>query len=116
MEMDSARKAAIRAFKERKIPRGIFAIRCDVTGGVWVDSAMDLVAAENRTWLTLRHGDLFIEKTVLEEFRAHGRDAFRFEVLETLEDDVAPLLLRDLLKERKLHWVAKLEAKKLSPV
>ncbi len=48
--MTSSRKAAIRAFKERKTPRGIFAVRCSVTGGVWVDSAMDLDAAKNRVW------------------------------------------------------------------
>ena len=46
--MTSSRKAAIQAYKERKTPRGVFAMRCRVTGNVWVDSAMDLEAALTR--------------------------------------------------------------------
>src|SRR5579863_6856549 len=108
--MDSAKKAAIRAYKEQKTPRGIFAMRCQATGGVWVDSAMDLKAAENRTWSSLRFGGAHVEKSILAEFQAHGQDAFTYEVLEKFDDDVEPIALRDLLKERKLHWLAKLSA------
>jgi hypothetical protein len=114
--MDSARKAAIQAYKERKTPRGIFALRCTVTGGVWVDSAMDLRAAENRAWSELRMGGAHVEKNIAAEFREHGQDNFRFELLETLDEDIAELSLRDVLKERKLHWIERLGARKLSPV
>lgn len=37
-------------------------------------------------------------------WNAHGEEAFAYEVLETLDDDVPPLLLRDLLAERRKHW------------
>jgi len=114
--MDASRKAAIRAYKERKIPRGIFAVRCQATGSIWVDSAMDLEAAKNRTWSSLRHGDTQIDKTILVEFQAHGQEAFRYEILEKLDDDVMPMALRDLLKERKLQWLAQLGARTLWPV
>lgn len=113
--MISSRKAAIQAYKERKTPRGIFAMRCLATGSVWVDSAMDLAAAENRTWHVLRLGDRYHDPEIFVEFRAHGAESFRYEVLEKFDDDVAPLALRDLLKERKLHWLAQLNARKLSP-
>jgi len=114
--MNSARKAAIQAFKEQKTARGIFAIRCETSGSVWVDSAMDLRAAENRTWMSLRYGDVHIEKKIAAEYQTHGRDAFRFEILEKLDDDVTPSAIRDLLKEKKLHWLEKLGARTLSPV
>jgi hypothetical protein len=114
--MTSSRKAAIQAFKERKTPRGIFAVRCRATGTVWVDSAMDLDAAENRTWFVLRNGDAQIDKSIAVEFQTHGREAFTYEILEKLDDDVMPLAIRDLLRERKLHWLAQLGARKLSPV
>jgi hypothetical protein len=110
------RKAAIQAYKEQKIARGVFAVRCQPTGSVWVDSAMDLRAAENRTWASLRLSDVHAEPTLVTEFREHGRDAFTFEILETLDDDVAPMSLRDLLKEKKLDWLDRLKARKLSPV
>jgi hypothetical protein len=114
--MNSSRKAAIQAFKERKASRGIFAMRCTPTGSVWVDSAMDLDAVENRTWFQLRYGDTHIDKSILTEFRTHGRESFTFEILEKLDEDVVAVALADLLKERKLHWLAQLGARKLSPV
>ena len=109
------RKEAIREYKERKVARGVFAIRCAPTGSVWVDSAMDLDAAENRVWFALRLGDKFMEKTIVAQYGSHGRDAFSYEVLETIDGDTPQMSLRDLLKERKLHWVEKLQAHKLSP-
>jgi hypothetical protein len=114
--MNSSRKAAIREFKERKTERGIFAVRCLPTGSVWVDSAMDLRAAENRTWASLRLGDVHADKSISEEFRTHSRDAFTFEILEKLDEDVAEMSIRDLLKEKKLHWLKELGARKLTPV
>jgi hypothetical protein len=110
------RKAAIQAYKERKTIRGIFAIRCLTTGSVWVDSAMDLRAAENRVWFALRLGDVHSDPAIVAEFQQHGRDAFTFEILEQLDEDVAPLAVRDLLREKKLHWLERLTARKLSPV
>jgi hypothetical protein len=114
--MNSSRKAAIQAYKERKPARGIFAIRSSVTSALWVDSAMDLPAAENRIWFALRLGDKQLDKSLAAEFNQHGRDAFTFEILETLADDITPMALRDLLKERKFHWMAELSAGKISPI
>jgi hypothetical protein len=110
----NTRKAAIREYKERKTPRGIFAIRCQPTGSVWVDSALDLRAAENRIWFTLRLGDVQLDPTIAAEFATHGRDAFTFEILEQLDDDVSPIALRDLLKEKKRHWLERIPARKVS--
>lgn len=91
-------------------------MRCQPTGGVWVDSAMDLDAAENRTRFILRHGnETQISKSILAEFRVHGEEAFTFEILEKLDDDVAQMSIRDLLKERKLHWLQQVGAQKLAP-
>jgi hypothetical protein len=110
-----SRKEAIRAFKERKTPRGIFAVRCSATASVWVDSAMDLDAAENRTWFALRLGDRFLDPPIGAQFQEHGRDVFSFEILEKLEDDVTPMAVRGLLKDKKAEWVGKLGARRLSP-
>jgi hypothetical protein len=113
--MNSSRKAAIQAFKERKTPRGVFAVRCSATGSAWVDSAMDLEAAENRIWFLLRNGDLQMDKAIAVEFQTHGREAFTYEILEKLDDDAEPMAIRDLLKEKKLQWQTQLGARKLSP-
>jgi hypothetical protein len=108
-----SRKEAIREFKERKVPRGIFAVRCAATGHVWVDSSPNLKAAENSLWFALRHGG-HINKAVQAEWETHGKEAFQYEVLETLAEDVSPLGVRDLLKEKRRHWLAKCGAQPLT--
>ncbi len=107
------RKAAIQAYKERKSPRGVVAVRCSVTGSVWADSAMDVEAMENRIWFAVRLEDRFMNKALIAEYREHGRDAFSYEILEKLDDEIAQMSLRDVLKERKAHWIEKLSAKSI---
>ena len=91
-------------------------MRCRPTGSVWVDSAMDLEAAEKRAWFLLRNGDRQMDASIQAEFETHGQEAFSYEVLETLDDEVMPMALQDLLKEKKLHWMAQLGARKIWPV
>lgn len=113
MSEKQSRKEAIREFKERKVARGVFAVRCSATGDVWVDSSPNLNTAENSFWFCLRIGS-HINKTLLAEFLAHGKEAFRFEVLETFDDDVSQLALGDMLKEKRRHWLAECGAKPLT--
>lgn len=78
---------------------------------------MDLDAAHNRIWMSLRHGgEVQMEKSILADFRQHGEETFRYEILEKLDDDVAPMAIRDQLKEKKLHWLAQLGAKNIWPI
>ena len=114
--MTQSRKDAIRAYKERKAARGIIAIRCRATGTVWVDSAMDLEMSEKRTFTLLRNGDAQANKVAVAEFREHGQETYTYEVLEKLDDDVLEMSVRDLLRERKKHWLSQLNARPLWPV
>ena len=42
------RKAAIAAYKERKVVAGIYAVRCSATGQCWAGAAPDLSTVETR--------------------------------------------------------------------
>jgi hypothetical protein len=106
------RKEAIRKFKERKTPRGIFAVRCTATGRVWAGASPNLDAARNGTWFGLRLGGCRTPE-LQAEWNQHGEAAFAFEILEQLDDDAVPLLLRDLLEEKKAQWCARLGAQAL---
>jgi hypothetical protein len=110
--MNAARKQAIRDFKERKPNRGIFAVRCSATGLVWVGSSPNLGATRNRVWFGLRLGSHH-NPSLQKEWNLHGEPAFQYEVLETLNDDVAAMGVSDLLKEKKGQWVARLGAQPL---
>ena len=108
------KKEAIAEYKNRKTPRGTFAVRFAEGGPVWVDATPDLDAARNGLLFALRNG-LHPNKPLQAEWNAHGEPAFQYEVLEKLEDDLAPMAWRDLLKEKKKEWLAQLDARAVTP-
>jgi hypothetical protein len=103
------KREARKEFKSRKTPKGIFAIRCAASSEVWVSASDHLDSARNGVWFQLRNG-LHQHKRLQSEWNAKGEEAFAYEVLETLDDDVSPLLLKDVLRERQKHWETKLGA------
>jgi hypothetical protein len=110
MSAEVNRKEAIREYKMRRVSRGVFAVRCTVTSHVWVDSSPNLDGAKNGAWFQLHAGN-YCDKTLQSEWNTHGENAFQFEILETLDDDVISLAVPDLLKEKKSQWAAQLGAK-----
>ena len=110
MESKAARKEAIQKFKERKVALGVFAVRCTASGRVWVDSSRNLDAARNGNWFGLRNGS-HRDKLLQQEWNSYGENAFQYEVLEKLEDDVHPLAVAARLKEMRSRWIAQLAAR-----
>ena len=109
MEAKTDRRKAIQDYKSRKTPRGIFSARVGTSGPAWVGSSPNLDAAQNGLWFQLRLGT-HRNRALQEEWLRSGEAAFSFEILEQLDDDVNPLALHDLLKERRAHWLARLNA------
>jgi hypothetical protein len=103
------KREARKAFKSRKTPNGVFAVRCAVSGEVWVGASDHLDSARNGVWFLLRNG-LHHNQRLQAAWNSHGEAAFEYEVLEKFDEDVAPLLLRDLLRERQKHWERELGA------
>lgn len=107
-----SRKEALRKFKERKPLVGAYAIRCTVTGRVWVGVSRNLEATKNGSWFTLRSGS-HRETSLQDDWNAHGETAFEYEILAGLDEDVHPLEVDDLLKAQKKNWVVQLDARPL---
>jgi hypothetical protein len=101
------RKEAAKEFKARKVPIGIFAIRCRATGAMWVNSSPNLDAARNGTWFQLRNG-LHRNKTLQEQWNGCGEAAFDFEVLEVLDHDLPPINVPEILRDKKQEWAREL--------
>ena len=102
------RKAAIAAYRERKVESGVYAVRCVPSGQLWVGSAPDLATIQNRLWFTLRQGGN-PHRALQQAWTEHGADAFTFEVVERLSDDDKPA--HDpaaVLKRAHTQWIAKL--------
>jgi hypothetical protein len=106
------RKEVVRKFKERKPLLGVFAVRCIATGLVWVGASRNLDATRNGSWFCLRNGS-YHDKALQEEWNANGEVMFQYEVLEKLDDDVLPLGIGDLLKEKRNYRIAQLSARPL---
>ncbi len=102
------RKAAVAAYKERKVAAGVYAVRCAASGQIWVGSAPDLSTIQNRLWFTLRQG-ANTHRSLQEAWNAHGMDAFTFEPLAQLPDEDDPAYIRNAaLKSLHTQWVDKL--------
>lgn len=105
------RREAIRQYKERKSPIGIFALRQTGTGAAWVGASRNLDGQRNSSMFSLRLGS-HRNKALQAAYNAAGGEAgFEFVVLEVLEDEELGPIGRDTwLKERERHWRTELDA------
>jgi len=101
------KKAAVRAYKERKTERGIYAVRCAASGEIWVGYAPDLSKIQNRLWFTLRQG-ANPHSSLQGAWSAHGCEAFSFDVLERLDKEDNALVRDRAAKLRLAHWMDQL--------
>lgn len=104
------RRAAVAAYKDRKTPIGVCAVRCVADGRVWVLESRHLDTQQNSLWFSLRQGRCPSRPDLARAWAEHGEAAFRFEVLEALPDDISPLLMRSALTSLARTWRQKLGA------
>ena len=105
----NGKRAARAAYKERKAPAGVYAVRCAASGEVWVGQAPDLDKIWNRIAFTLR-GGANRHRALQAAWNAQGAAAFVFEVLERLDEEALDFARQSALKERTAFWRAKLAA------
>lgn len=107
MESNFDRKAALRAYKERKVRPGIYGIRLKATGRTWPGSANDLDATRNGQWGTLNDGRHLV-KDLQEAWNRLGEEAFEYVILEVLDEIESPLVRKETLKAKRAEWAARL--------
>jgi hypothetical protein len=106
---NAERKAAIDAYKRRKVIGGVYVVTCMPTGERWVGAANDLSTIKNRIWFSLGTGSapwMSLQKA----WKSHGAGSFTFAELEPLADDLEPYAREVALKKRLAHWQAELAA------
>ncbi len=103
------RKAAIATYKERETAYGVYAVICNATGDAWVGRSRHVDTQQNGLWFALRFGTS-PHLSLQAMWKLHGEDQFRFEELERLKPDYAPLLRWDELKKRQDLWKTRLHA------
>lgn len=80
------RKAAIAAYKERKVIGGIYAVRCRATDRRWIGWAPNLSTIQNRLWFALRLGTS-PHRTLQAAWTEHGGESFVLEEVERLDEE-----------------------------
>ncbi|MGJ5817614.1 GIY-YIG nuclease family protein [Paludibaculum fermentans] len=110
MLSSAERKEINRKYKELKPNMGIFAVRCAASGLVWVGATRNLDATRNQNWFALNHGS-HRDKGLQAEWNARGGEAFTYEVLEKLDEELLPMAVADVLKEKRRLWVEELGAR-----
>lgn len=107
--MDRARrKELVREYRERKQLLGVYAVRCQAAGKVWIAATKNLNRQQNGIWFQLR-GNNHPNAAMMSAWKAHGEGSFKYEILEEVDDE-NPLLLDSLLKERAAYWLQHLNA------
>lgn len=107
----SRRRDMVQAYRETKTPFGVFGLRCLPSQELWIGASANLAAQENSVRFSLKMGK-HPNRGLQAAIRAHGAEAFAYEILETIEDDkLTPMGRSDLLKRRVAHWVEVLGAK-----
>lgn len=101
------RKAALRAYRERKIRPGIYAVWHEATGRAWAGSSPDLDAAKNGLWNRLEEGR-HLDRELQSEWKRLGVDAFEYVILEVIEEEMEPWALKETLKAKKVEWARRL--------
>jgi hypothetical protein len=52
-------------------------------------------------------------KTLQEDWNAHGESSFEYEIVDSTDKEIDPLLIDGMLKEKKAAWVAQFGAQPL---
>jgi hypothetical protein len=100
-----------REYKERKVRRGVYAVRCTATNEVWAASSLNLDAQKNSLFFQLRTGG-HPNRTLQAAWQTHSDAAFSFEeVAELNGDERSAYALKADLKALEQEWREKLGAK-----
>ncbi|WP_243287502.1 GIY-YIG nuclease family protein [Geothrix terrae] len=97
------RKAALRAYKERKPRPGIYAVRHLASGRAWAGANPNLDTTRNGLWHQLNEGR-HLDRGLQAAWNQHGEAAFEYVILEVLEEEMSPLILKESLKAKKAEW------------
>ncbi len=106
------KRELVREYKERKVRRGVFAVRCAPSGEVWVSASPNLEAQQNGLWFQLKLGGSHANPALKAAWKLHGEAAFSYEILAELSDEErSAYALKADLKALEEEWRAKLGAK-----
>lgn len=109
--MTNKRKAIIHAYKERKLRGGVYTITNTLNGRYLIGHAANIQGVQNRFQFAMMTGST-IHPKLQKDWKEQGAQAFRFEILEELEQraDQSQTAFMDELEALEQLWRASLDA------
>jgi alkanesulfonate monooxygenase SsuD/methylene tetrahydromethanopterin reductase-like flavin-dependent oxidoreductase (luciferase family) len=105
----ATRKELIRAYKETPRPMGVYRVFNHANGKSLVGAWRDVRARLNRQEAELKYG-IHPNQALLADWKALGKDAFLFEILDTLEPSDEPNYdAKEDLEVLEALWLEKLQ-------
>ena len=101
--MTIEKRAARTEYKERKPQPGIYAVKCEVSGQIWVGATPTLNSIQNRIWFGLRMGNS-PHRLMQQAWAEHGDGQFSWIELERLEGEEIGYILDAKLSDRARFW------------
>jgi group I intron endonuclease len=103
------RKEIKRKYKQTSPPMGVYQIRNQVNGKIYIGSSKNLTGIFNRYKFQLKNGS-HMNSELQKEFSQFGEESFCFEVLDNLKIQDDPLYnYDDDLKTLEELWLEKLQ-------
>jgi hypothetical protein len=106
------RRAAASAYKRQKVVGGVYAVRCNLPGLLWVGKSPNLATVWNRLTFELRGGHCRCQ-SLQEAWNSKGAAAFAFEEVERIDAEELSFALDRVMEERLDHWCSALSGKRL---
>jgi hypothetical protein len=104
------RRDIINDYKEKKVAKGVFAVRCAPSGQTWLGLSRNLDAQQNSIWFSLRIGS-HRNKAMQAAWKEHGEAAFELSIVELVDTgELTGYMSESRLKERLVHWLGAMDA------
>ena len=105
------RRELARAYKQKPVRAGAYAVACSATGQVWVSASPNLDAQQNSLFFQLRAAS-FPNRALQSAWNTHGEANFTYEELAELSAHVrSAYALKADLQALEQEWRDKLGAK-----
>jgi group I intron endonuclease len=106
---EKSKKELKEAYKQMKLPIGVYQIRNIENGKLFVDSSLNLKAAWNSNKFQLEMGSHH-NKALQEDWNSFGPTKFAFEILEEIEQDENPTAdFRNIVKTLESIYIEELK-------
>ena len=109
MQKESKRAEIKRIYKQNSPDMGVYRIKNNANGKIYIDSSKNLDGTRNSRLFQLKMGKIVFNRELQKDLTEFGADSFEFSVLDVLAKPEPGDNVERLLAALELHWLEKLQ-------